>query len=76
MRRSGHSARCALITKRGRWELRVLIDHDLLLEERCDGAADAFSVAERWKEQSQIPIPNPHRKSLIRSLIRLHVEPP
>ena len=51
MRRSGHSARCALITRRGRWELRVLIDRDLLLEERCDGAADAFSVAERWKAQ-------------------------
>lgn len=51
MRRSGHSARCALITRRGRWELRVLIDRDLLLADRCDGPADAFSVAERWKEQ-------------------------
>jgi hypothetical protein len=51
MRRSGHSARCALIARRGHWELRVLIDRDLLLEERFDGVPDAFSVAGRWKEQ-------------------------
>jgi hypothetical protein len=44
-----HSARCALIARRVRWEVRVLIGDDLLLEERCDRADEAFVVAERWR---------------------------
>lgn len=44
-----HSARCALIARRSRWEVRVLIGKDLLLEERCDRADQAFSVGERWR---------------------------
>ena len=54
MRRQEHSARCALIARRASWLLRVLIDRDLLLEERCDGAAEAFAIAERWKEQMRL----------------------
>ena len=39
----------ALIARRGGWEVRVLIGRDLLLEERCARADDAFSVGERWR---------------------------
>ena len=47
--RREHSARCALIARRGRWEVRVLMGRDVLLEERCARADDAFSVAELWR---------------------------
>ena len=49
MRRSERSARCALMTGATHWELRVLIEGDVLLTERCKTAADAFEVAERWR---------------------------
>lgn len=49
MRRNDLVARCVLFAWRNAWELRVLVGADTLLTERCDRAADAFSLAERWK---------------------------
>jgi hypothetical protein len=51
MRRSERSARCALMTGAADWELRVLVEGDILLTERCSTAADAFEVAERWRQR-------------------------
>jgi hypothetical protein len=49
MRRSHHSARCALMERLGHWELRIIIDGEMLLSERCRRGAAAFALAERWK---------------------------
>lgn len=49
MHRRDHTARCALIARRNGWEVRVLMGRHLLLEERCERADEAFSVAELWK---------------------------
>ena len=49
MHRREHSARCALIARRNGWEVRVLMGRDVLLEERCGRADEAFSVAELWR---------------------------
>jgi hypothetical protein len=51
MRRSGHGARCALMSCLGEWELRVLVDGDTLLTERCRRGPEAFAVAEVWKRR-------------------------
>jgi hypothetical protein len=51
MRRSERCARCALMTQASEWELRVLVEEDVLLTERCNTAADAFEVAERWRHR-------------------------
>ena len=51
MRRKGRSARCALISWSGTLELRVLVDGQSLLRERCDDAAAAFTLAEAWKRR-------------------------
>ena len=49
MQRSDRCARCALLTGTSDWELRVLVEGDVLLTEHCNTAADAFEVAERWR---------------------------
>ena len=51
MRRNGRSARCALIAWPDTFELCVLVDDQSLLSERCDGAAEAFTLAEAWKRR-------------------------
>jgi hypothetical protein len=51
MRRRQHNARCALIAWPGGWEVRVLIDREILLAERCARADEAFALAERWKDR-------------------------
>ena len=51
MRRNGRSARCALIAWPGTFELRVLVDGQSMLTERCDGAAEAFTLAAAWKRR-------------------------
>ena len=48
MRRSGHKARCALMAWSGDWEVRVLVDGETLLAERCPRGAEAFGLAELW----------------------------
>ena len=49
MRRVEHGARCALLVGRVGWTIRVLVDGDVLLEERCTQADEAFSLAEQWR---------------------------
>jgi hypothetical protein len=49
MRRQGLAARCALIAWPGDWELRVLVDGEILLTERCPRGNEAFALAERWR---------------------------
>ena len=51
MRRNGRSARCTLLAWSGTLELRVLVDGQSLLSERCDRAAEAFTLAEAWKRR-------------------------
>jgi hypothetical protein len=45
------SARCALMAWPEDWELRVLVDGEALLSERCDRADEAFQLAEQWKQR-------------------------
>jgi hypothetical protein len=51
MQRLECSARCALMAWPGSWELRVLVDGDILLSEGCTRADEAFELAERWKHR-------------------------
>lgn len=51
MRQRGSRARCALMAWSDEWELRVLIDGETLLSERCATAADAFALAKTWKQR-------------------------
>jgi hypothetical protein len=48
MRRLDHQARCALLARPGDWEVRVLVDGEILLAERCPRGAEAFGLAELW----------------------------
>jgi hypothetical protein len=51
MRRRDRTARCALMSWPAGFEVRVLVDGETLLTERCDRAGDAFVVADRWKQR-------------------------
>ena len=51
MRQRGSRARCALLAWSSEWELRVLIDGETLLSERCATADDAFALAQTWKQR-------------------------
>jgi hypothetical protein len=45
------SARCALLAWPGSWELRVLVDGEIILSERCSRADESFELADRWKHR-------------------------
>ena len=49
LERDAHVARCALIWLPHAWELRVLIDDDTLLSERCRTQHGVFAVAGAWQ---------------------------
>ena len=49
MRRLGCVARCALMAWPADWELRVLVDGDILLAERRPRGAEAFALADEWR---------------------------
>ena len=51
MTRGGWTARCALWSLAGGWELRVTVDAGLLFCERGAKVEDLFSLAEQWKER-------------------------
>ena len=51
MRRLTHSARCALMAWPGGWELRVLVDGDILYSERCVRTDETFALADHWKRR-------------------------
>ena len=53
MRRLEHVARCALMSWASSLEVRVLVDGEILLSERCDRAADAFMTAEGWTRRAR-----------------------
>ena len=46
---SGQTVRCELLSHYDIWEVRLLVDSDLLLSERCAVSHDVFSIAEQWK---------------------------
>jgi hypothetical protein len=64
MGRDGYVARCALIWLPCTWELRVLIDDDVLLAERCGTQAEVLAVADAWRsrlgECGWTPLPAGH----------------
>jgi hypothetical protein len=49
MRRLDYHARCALIAWPSDWELRVIVEGETLLSERCPRGAEAFRLAEQWR---------------------------
>lgn len=49
MTRYGCTARCALVSGSEEWELRVLIDGELLLSSRSTATKDLFATAEEWR---------------------------
>jgi len=51
LRRARLAARCALIAWAGDWEVRVLIDGEILKTERCARGDAAFALAARWKRR-------------------------
>jgi hypothetical protein len=72
MRRLGCMARCALMAWPTDWELRVLVDRDILLSERCPRGAEAFALADEWRYRMldqgwlQIVPPSELRKASVR----------
>ena len=48
LQRDGHVARCALLWVPHAWELRVLIDDETQLSERCRTQDEVFAVASAW----------------------------
>jgi hypothetical protein len=68
MRRLGCVARCALMAWPADWELRVLVDGEILLAERCPRGAEAFALADEWRSRMldqgwlQIVPASDHRK--------------
>jgi hypothetical protein len=51
VRRATLAARCALIAWSGGWEVRLLIDGQILKTERCARGDGAFALAARWKRR-------------------------
>ncbi|MEO6236657.1 MAG: hypothetical protein ABIQ52_06625 [Vicinamibacterales bacterium] len=51
MRAQDRGARCALIAWPRDWEIRVVMDGVILIAERCRKPAEAFALAERWKDR-------------------------
>lgn len=49
MQRREHTARCALLAWPDGWEIRVVVDGEALMSERCARSHEAFSLAETWK---------------------------
>jgi len=49
MRRLDYHARCALIAWPSDWELRIIVEGETLLSERCPRGAEAFRLAEQWR---------------------------
>jgi hypothetical protein len=71
LRRSEHTARCALMALVGEWEPRVIVDGHVILAERCPRGDQAFALAESWKRrmlhdgwQQVVPPPAPAHDAL------------
>ena len=50
LRRDEYTARCRLLSWSPDWELRVVMEKDILLAKRCRTTADAFELAEHWRK--------------------------
>jgi hypothetical protein len=53
LERDSYTARCALLWVPHAWELRVLIDEETLLSERCHTQAQVLAVANAWNARLQ-----------------------
>jgi hypothetical protein len=51
LRRSDHTARCALMALVGEWEPRIIVDGHIILAERCPRGDEAFALADTWKRR-------------------------
>lgn len=49
--RFGRQARCALMSWPEDWELRIVVDSDILLAQRCARGRKAFSLAGEWRNR-------------------------
>ena len=49
LRREEYTARCTLLSWSPDWELRVVMEKDILLAKRCRTTAAAFELAEHWR---------------------------
>ena len=49
LRREEYTARCSLFSWSPDWELRVVMEEDILLAKRCETTVDAFELAEHWR---------------------------
>ena len=49
LRRDEYTASCTLLSWSPDWELRVVMEKDLLLAKRCRTTADVFELAEHWR---------------------------
>jgi len=49
LRREEYTARCHLLSGSPGWELRVVMEQDVLLAKRCRSPIDAFELAEHWR---------------------------
>jgi hypothetical protein len=47
--RTPRRSHCALIAWPGVWEIRVLVDGEPILAERCARTDELFRLAERWR---------------------------
>ena len=60
MRHFDQRARCALLVWPAEWELRVIVDGQTLLSQRCPRGSEAFALADTWRrrmvEQDWTPI--------------------
>ncbi len=51
MQRLGCIARCAVVARAGEWDLRVVVDDQILLTERSSRGESAFALADQWKRR-------------------------
>lgn len=51
LRQGGLKARCALLSWPDVWEVRVVMDGQTLVSERCVRTEEAFAFAERWRRE-------------------------
>jgi hypothetical protein len=49
LRRDEYTASCRLLSWSPDWELRVVMEKDILLARRCQTTTDAFELAEHWR---------------------------
>ena len=49
LRRDEYTASCRLLSWSPDWELRVVMEKDILLARRCQTTAEAFALAEHWR---------------------------